>query len=95
LHSRVLQVLSAWRSKPLGIRLGLVASALRLQNQWAVLMVVMQCHAHVQGANSDVFIREAMRLMREKGYSLGNLDATIIAEVAQCSTAHMAKLRVA
>lgn len=37
----------------------------------------------MQGANSDVFIREAMRLMREKGYSLGNLDATIIAEVGE------------
>jgi 2C-methyl-D-erythritol 2,4-cyclodiphosphate synthase len=27
-----------------------------------------------------VFIREAMRLMHERGYKLGNLDATIIAE---------------
>lgn len=34
-----------------------------------------------QGADSDVFVREAMRLMKEHGYSLGNLDATIIAEV--------------
>ena len=34
-----------------------------------------------QGASSDVFIREAMRLMHERGYQLGNLDATIIAEV--------------
>ena len=34
-----------------------------------------------QGCNSDVFVREAMRLMKERGYSLGNLDATIIAEV--------------
>ena len=33
-----------------------------------------------QGASSDVFIREAMRLMHERGYTLGNLDATIIAE---------------
>ena len=35
----------------------------------------------MQGASSDVFIREAMRLMHERGYRLGNLDATIIAEV--------------
>jgi len=33
-----------------------------------------------KGADSDVFVREAMRLMKEHGYSLGNLDATIIAE---------------
>ena len=36
----------------------------------------------MQGASSDVFIREAMRLMHERGYRLGNLDATIIAEVS-------------
>lgn len=35
----------------------------------------------MQGCSSDVFIREAMRLMHERGYKLGNLDATIIAEV--------------
>lgn len=43
---------------------------------------------HLQGANSDVFIKEAMRLMRERGYTLGNLDATIIAEVAQRTSLH-------
>lgn len=33
-----------------------------------------------KGQSSDVFVREAMRLMKERGYTLGNLDATIIAE---------------
>lgn len=45
------------------------------------MMLLNDAFVVVQGASSDVFIREAMRLMRERGYSLGNLDATIIAEV--------------
>ncbi|KAJ4777946.1 hypothetical protein LUZ62_062203 [Rhynchospora pubera] len=31
-----------------------------------------------KGANSSVFMREAVRLMHEAGYELGNLDATLI-----------------
>lgn len=31
-----------------------------------------------KGANSDVFMVEAVRLMHEEGYELGNVDATII-----------------
>ena len=48
----------------------------------------------VQGASSDVFIGEAMRLMRENGYRLGNLDATIIAEVTSSNApTHAAERR--
>jgi hypothetical protein len=52
--------------------------------------VVRHHRCHAQGANSDVFVKEAMRLMRERGYSLGNLDATIIAEVVHRIHLHMA-----
>ncbi|KAJ3682056.1 hypothetical protein LUZ60_014629 [Juncus effusus] len=31
-----------------------------------------------KGANSDVFMREAVRLMHDAGYEIGNLDATLI-----------------
>jgi 2-C-methyl-D-erythritol 2,4-cyclodiphosphate synthase len=33
-----------------------------------------------RGASSDTFLLEAVRLMRERGYAVGNLDATIIAQ---------------
>jgi 2-C-methyl-D-erythritol 4-phosphate cytidylyltransferase / 2-C-methyl-D-erythritol 2,4-cyclodiphosphate synthase len=33
-----------------------------------------------RGVSSDLFVAEAMRLVREKGYELGNLDLTIICE---------------
>ena len=33
-----------------------------------------------KGCSSDVFMREAIRLMRERGYQIGNLDCTIIAQ---------------
>ena len=33
-----------------------------------------------KGAASDVFLLEAVRLMESKGYLLGNIDVTIIAE---------------
>ena len=33
-----------------------------------------------KGAASDVFLLEAVRLMEGKGYSLGNIDITVIAE---------------
>eukprot|EP00887_Chlorella_sp_A99_P002254 scaffold10.g2254.t1 len=33
-----------------------------------------------KGARSDVFLREAVRLMRERGYRVGNIDCTIIAQ---------------
>lgn len=35
---------------------------------------------HYQGADSKVLLRESYRLVREKGYQLGNLDATVVAE---------------
>ena len=38
-----------------------------------------------KGANSDIFLKEAVRLMKEKGYYLGNLDATIIAQKPKLS----------
>ena len=30
---------------------------------------------------SDIFLGEAVRLMRERGYAIGNIDCTIIAQV--------------
>lgn len=30
---------------------------------------------------SDIFLKEAVRLMRERGYTIGNIDCTIIAQV--------------
>ena len=33
-----------------------------------------------RGASSDTFLLEAVRLMRARGYAVGNLDATIIAQ---------------
>jgi 2-C-methyl-D-erythritol 2,4-cyclodiphosphate synthase len=33
-----------------------------------------------KGCNSDVFLREAVRLMHERGYEIGNMDITIIAQ---------------
>lgn len=33
-----------------------------------------------KGARSDVFLLEAVRLMRERGYDLGNIDCTIVAQ---------------
>jgi hypothetical protein len=32
---------------------------------------------------SDVFLKEAVRLMQERGYAIGNIDCTIIAEVSE------------
>lgn len=29
---------------------------------------------------SDIFLKEAVRLMRERGYTIGNIDCTIIAQ---------------
>eukprot|EP00252_Welwitschia_mirabilis_P027647 TRINITY_DN9538_c0_g1_i2.p1 TRINITY_DN9538_c0_g1~~TRINITY_DN9538_c0_g1_i2.p1 ORF type:complete len:238 (+),score=31.12 TRINITY_DN9538_c0_g1_i2:86-799(+) len=37
------------------------------------------------GANSTVFIKEAVRLMHESGYELGNLDATLILQKPKIS----------
>jgi len=36
--------------------------------------------ARWRGAESGAFVREAVRLAREKGFALANLDATLIAE---------------
>lgn len=33
-----------------------------------------------KGCNSDVFLKEAVRLMHERGYEIGNMDITIIAQ---------------
>ena len=33
-----------------------------------------------KGCTSDVFIKEAVRLMRDSGYEMGNIDCTIIAQ---------------
>ena len=33
-----------------------------------------------KGCNSDVFVKEAVRLMHERGYEIGNMDITIIAQ---------------
>ncbi|KAK9861305.1 hypothetical protein WJX84_008489 [Apatococcus fuscideae] len=38
-----------------------------------------------KGAASDVFVRESVRLMEDRGYQLGNLDATIIAQKPKLS----------
>jgi hypothetical protein len=38
-----------------------------------------------KGAASDVFLLEAVRLMESKGYSMGNIDITIIAEKPKIS----------
>jgi len=38
-----------------------------------------------KGAASDVFLLEAVRLMQGKGYSMGNIDITIIAEKPKIS----------
>ena len=38
-----------------------------------------------KGQSSDVFMREAVRLMRERGYELGNIDCTIIAQKPKMS----------
>lgn len=34
----------------------------------------------LRGADSTLLLREAMRRVRERGYSIGNLDATVIAQ---------------
>jgi 2-C-methyl-D-erythritol 2,4-cyclodiphosphate synthase len=36
--------------------------------------------ARWKGASSAVFVREGMRLLAERGYALGNVDVTIVAE---------------
>lgn len=33
-----------------------------------------------KGASSDQFVKEACKLMHERGYTIGNLDCTIIAQ---------------
>ncbi|GLC43891.1 hypothetical protein PLESTB_000919900 [Pleodorina starrii] len=38
-----------------------------------------------KGARSDIFLKEAVRLMDERGYVLGNLDCTIIAQKPKLS----------
>lgn len=38
-----------------------------------------------KGCRSDVFLKEAVRLMKERGYELGNIDCTIIAQKPKLS----------
>eukprot|EP00955_Chlamydomonas_euryale_P013003 140449-Chlamydomonas_euryale.AAC.12 len=38
-----------------------------------------------KGCNSDVFLKEAVRLMEERGFVLGNIDCTIIAQKPKIS----------
>lgn len=45
-----------------------------------------------RGASSDIFLKEAVRLMDERGYVIGNLDATIIAQKPKLSP-HKERIR--
>jgi 2-C-methyl-D-erythritol 2,4-cyclodiphosphate synthase len=38
-----------------------------------------------QGASSDIFVKEACKIMKEKGYSIGNIDCTLIAQKPKLS----------
>eukprot|EP00955_Chlamydomonas_euryale_P062827 358486-Chlamydomonas_euryale.AAC.19 len=38
-----------------------------------------------RGASSDRFVLEAVKLMQERGYAIGNLDCTIIAQKPKLS----------
>eukprot|EP00892_Ulva_mutabilis_P011157 jgi/Ulvmu1/8413/UM042_0120.1 len=38
-----------------------------------------------KGASSDIFVKEACKLMRERGYTIGNIDCTLIAQKPKLS----------
>ena len=38
-----------------------------------------------KGASSDIFVKEACNLMRERGYNIGNIDCTLIAQKPKLS----------
>ena len=38
-----------------------------------------------KGASSDQFVREACKLMHERGYTIGNIDCTLIAQKPKLS----------
>jgi 2-C-methyl-D-erythritol 2,4-cyclodiphosphate synthase len=38
-----------------------------------------------KGASSDIFIKEACKLCKERGYMIGNIDCTIIAQKPKLS----------
>lgn len=38
-----------------------------------------------KGASSDIFVKEACKLMRDRGYFIGNIDCTIIAQKPKLS----------
>ena len=38
-----------------------------------------------KGARSDIFLKEAVKLMKERGYTIGNIDCTIIAQKPKLS----------
>jgi 2-C-methyl-D-erythritol 2,4-cyclodiphosphate synthase len=45
-----------------------------------------------RGAESGVFVREALRIARERGFALANLDATLIAEAPRLAE-HLPAMR--
>eukprot|EP01025_Chloroclados_australasicus_P055149 TRINITY_DN6610_c0_g1_i5.p2 TRINITY_DN6610_c0_g1~~TRINITY_DN6610_c0_g1_i5.p2 ORF type:complete len:227 (+),score=20.80 TRINITY_DN6610_c0_g1_i5:120-800(+) len=45
-----------------------------------------------KGASSDIFVKEAVRLMNERGYIIGNVDCTIIAQKPKLSP-HKERIR--
>lgn len=47
-----------------------------------------------KGARSDIFLKESVRLMHERGYALGNIDCTIIAQRPKLSP-HKETIRAA
>jgi 2-C-methyl-D-erythritol 2,4-cyclodiphosphate synthase len=48
--------------------------------------------AAFKGADSLALLREAARLVREKGYAIGNVDSTVIAQAPKLA-AHIAAMR--
>ena len=47
-----------------------------------------------KGARSDIFLKESVRLMKERGYELGNIDCTIVAQRPKLSP-HKETIRAA
>ena len=45
-----------------------------------------------RGATSSVFVAEALRVVREKGYDIANVDVTVVAEMPRLSP-HKSKIR--
>ncbi len=47
---------------------------------------------HLEGADSGVLLREAARRVRAKGYAIGNIDSTVIAQAPKLMP-HIASMR--